>query len=242
MQVTKEEKGNKNFSLTTYVALSGRYCVFMPHSPQDPISRRVTDPKERDRLRKIVADYSLVDYGGVALRASAAGRSAAELLADHGRLLSAWKAIHKSIWNRDCVGLVSPEIGVADKAVRDLYSDEVRLIVVEGEQHCARARDYAQKMIGSEAAAKVQLYSGGEGLFHSYGIESEVQMLTSRHVPLKSGGSLVIDVTEALVSVDVNSGKMTRKTNKVEETAHLINMEAACGRLCASWSCAASPD
>ena len=226
IQVVKEERGNKGAALTTYLSLAGRYCVLMPNTDRGGgISRKITTATDRKRLRGIVADLDVPQGMGLIVRTAGAKRTKAEIKRDYEYLSRAWGNIRDTTLHSIAPALIYEEEDLVKRAIRDLYDKDLEGIWVEGEAGFREARDFMRMLMPSQAK-KIQLYRGGAPLFVTHKVEGHLAQIYSPTVPLRSGGYLVINQTEALVDIDVNSGKATRERN-IEATALKTNLEAA---------------
>ena len=226
IQVVKEERGNKGAALTTYLSLAGRYCVLMPNTDRGGgISRKITTATDRKRLRGIVSDLDVPQGMGLIVRTAGAKRTKAEIKRDYEYLSRAWGNIRDTTLHSIAPALIYEEEDLVKRAIRDLYDKDLEGIWVEGEAGFREARDFMRMLMPSQAK-KIQLYRGGAPLFVTHKVENYLAQIYSPTVPLRSGGYLVINQTEALVAIDVNSGKATRERN-IEATALKTNLEAA---------------
>ena len=226
IQVVKEERGNKGAALTTYLSLAGRYCVLMPNTDRGGgISRKITTATDRKRLRGIVADLDVPQGMGLIVRTAGAKRTKAEIKRDYEYLSRAWGNLRDTTLHSIAPALIYEEEDLVKRAIRDLYDKDLEGIWVEGEAGFRDARDFMRMLMPSQAK-KIQLYRGGAPLFVTHKVEGHLAQIYSPTVPLRSGGYLVINQTEALVAIDVNSGKATRERN-IEATALKTNLEAA---------------
>ncbi|MBZ0325507.1 MAG: Rne/Rng family ribonuclease, partial [Alphaproteobacteria bacterium] len=227
VQVVKEERGTKGAALTTYLSLAGRYCVLMPNANRGGgISRKISNAADRKRVRAIMSDLGLPEGIGVILRTAAMERSKAEIKRDCDYLLRLWESIRSATLEAHAPALIHEEGNLIKRSIRDLYSRDTEDIVVEGDAGYRIAKDFMRMLIPSHAK-RVQPYKdGGTPLFQRYRVESQLDAIHGDRVELKSGGYLIINQTEALVAIDVNSGRSTRERN-VENTAFRTNMEAA---------------
>ncbi len=226
VQVVKEERGNKGAALTTYLSLAGRYCVLMPNTDRGGgISRKITAVTDRKRLRSIVADLDVPEGMGLIVRTAGAKRTKAEIKRDYEYLSRAWTNIRDTTLHSVAPALIYEEEDLVKRAIRDLYDKDLEGIWVEGEAGFREARDFMRMLMPSQAK-KIQYYRGAAPLFVAHKIEDHLAQIYSPTVPLRSGGYLVINQTEALVAVDVNSGRATRERN-IEATALKTNLEAA---------------
>lgn len=226
VQVNKEERGNKGAALTTYISLAGRYCVLLPNTEKSSgVSRKVTNQKDRTKLKKIVADLEF-KKGSVVLRTAAIGHTKAEIKKDFDYLCRLWDEIRETTLKSIAPCLIHEEAGIAKRAIRDMYDKSVDNIFVEGEDCYKYTKQFMKKIMPSHAK-KVQLYSDtAVPLFKKFHISNQIKQIYSTRVDLPSGGYLVINNTEALIAVDVNSGKSTKERN-ISETALRTNLEAA---------------
>ncbi|WP_051928813.1 ribonuclease E/G [Thermopetrobacter sp. TC1] len=226
VQVVKEERGNKGAALTTYLSLAGRYCVLMPNTARGGgISRKITDPKDRKRLKKIAQEIAVPEGMGLIIRTAGAQRTKAEIKRDFDYLLRLWENIRELTLKSTAPALIYEEGNLIKRAIRDLYSKDVSEILVEGEEAYREARAFMKMMMPSHAR-NVKLYKEPVPLFSRYKVDQQLDQLFSPIAPLPSGGYLVINQTEALVSIDINSGKST-KEHSIEDTALKTNLEAA---------------
>jgi len=226
VQVVKEERGNKGAALTTYLSLAGRYCVLMPNTDRGGgISRKITSATDRKRLRTVVQSLGTPKGMGLIVRTAGAKRTKAEIKRDYDYLVRAWDNIRETTLHSVAPALIYEEEDLVKRAIRDLYDKELDGIWVEGEAGYKEARDFMRMLMPTQAK-KVQHYREAVPLFVRHRIEEHLSQIYSPVVPLKSGGYLVINQTEALVAVDVNSGRSTRERN-IETTALKTNLEAA---------------
>jgi ribonuclease E len=226
VQVVKEERGTKGAALTTYISIAGRYCVLMPNTARGGgISRKITDAKARKKLRTIAEDLSVPEGMGVIIRTAGLQRTKAEIKRDYDYLLRQWEQIRELTLKSTAPALIFEEASLIKRALRDLYSNDIDEVLVEGEEAHRTARDFMKMMMPSHAK-KVKLYKERVPLFQRFQVEGQLDAMHSPTVQLKSGGYIVINPTEALVSIDVNSGRSTKERN-IEETAYKTNLEAA---------------
>ncbi len=227
VQVVKEERGNKGAALTTYLSLAGRYCVLMPNTAKGGgISRKITSAGDRKRLKSLISDLEIPDGMAVILRTAAVERSKAELKRDFEFLMRSWDLVRERTLQSIAPTLVYEEANLIKRSIRDLYTKDIDEVQVEGDEGYKTAKEFMRMLMPSHAK-KVQPYKDPEiPLFHRYQVEAQLDAMHSPHVSLKSGGYIVINPTEALVSIDVNSGRATRERN-IEETAHKTNLEAS---------------
>ncbi|WP_341913353.1 Rne/Rng family ribonuclease [Ferrovibrio terrae] len=226
VQVVKEERGNKGAALTTYLSLAGRYCVLMPNTARGGgISRKIQSQADRKRLKAITAELDIQDGMGVIVRTAGMERSKPEIKRDFEYLLRSWDSIRERTLESSAPALIYEEAGLIKRSIRDLYSDQIDEVIVEGEEGYRFAHDFMQMLMPNHAD-NVKQYQDKIPLFTRYQVEQQLDAMFSPTVQLRSGGYIVINPTEALVSIDVNSGKSTREHN-IEETAYKTNLEAA---------------
>ena len=226
VQVVKEERGNKGAALTTYLSLAGRYCVLMPNTARGGgISRKISDAQDRKRLKDVVKGADVPDGMGLIVRTAGANRTKAEIKRDFDYLLRLWENVRDLTLESTAPCLVYEEGSLIKRAIRDLYTKDIDSIVVEGEDAYKEAKDFMRMLMPSHAR-NIKAYKDKQPLFMRYGIESQLDELYSPYVTLPAGGYIVINQAEALVAIDVNSGKSTREHN-IEDTALRTNQEAA---------------
>ena len=226
VQVVKEERGNKGAALTTYLSLAGRYCVLMPNTARGGgISRKITNAQDRSRLKSIAEELDVPEGMGVILRTAGAARTKAEVKRDFEYLLRMWETVRETTLASSAPTLVYEEGSLIKRAIRDLYSKDIEEIIVAGELGYREARQFMRLLMPSHVNS-VQLYRDSQPVFAKAGVESQLDSMFSNQVTLKSGGYIVINQTEALVAIDVNSGRSTREHN-IEDTALRTNLEAA---------------
>ncbi|MBA4807516.1 ribonuclease E/G [Brevundimonas sp.] len=226
VQVVKDERGAKGAALTTWLSLAGRYCVLMPNTGKGGgISRKITNTSDRRRLKSAVAALEVPKGMGLIIRTAGAKRTKAEIKRDYQYLLRLWETIRETTLNSHAPSVIYEEENLVRRAVRDMFDKDFDGIQVEGVEGFKEARDFMRVLMPAQAK-KVHLYRGSRPLFAANGIEELLTQIHQPVVPLKSGGYLVINQTEALVAIDVNSGRATKERN-VEQTAFKTNMEAA---------------
>ncbi|MCK5565842.1 MAG: Rne/Rng family ribonuclease [Planctomycetes bacterium] len=225
VQVTKEGISTKGPTLSTYLSLPGKYVVLMPWMHRTGVSQKIENDDERKRLRKIMDEFKLPKGAGVIIRTAAQGASKRELHNDISYLGRLWNAISKRIDAETSPSEIYQESDLVIRTVRDIFSPKIRNIICDSDPVSKRIRDFIG-IVQPRLRKRVSYYDGKTPLFHKYGIEKEISDIQSSRVELKSGGSLVIEQTEALVSIDINSGRY-RKQNNAEQTAFKINSEAA---------------
>jgi ribonuclease E len=226
VQVVKEERGNKGAALTTYLSLAGRYCVLMPNTARGGgISRKITDANDRRRLKEVAREIEVAPGMGLIVRTAGAQRTKTEIKRDFDYLMRLWESVRDLTLNSTAPSLVYEEGDLIRRSIRDLYTKDVDEVLVEGEQAYRDAKDF-MKMLMPSHARNVKPYKDTRPLFSRFQVETQLDALFSQTVILPSGGYMVINQTEALVSIDINSGKSTREHN-IEDTALRTNLEAS---------------
>ncbi len=226
VQVVKEERGNKGAALTTYLSLAGRYSVLMPNTARGGgISRKITNAQDRKRLKEVVADLDVPQGMGVILRTAGESRTKAEIKRDYEYLMRLWENVRNLTLQSTAPALVYEEGSLIKRSVRDLYNKDIDEILVSGDDGYREAKDFMRMLMPSHAKV-VQPYRDTSPIFARSGIEAQLDKMVQPQVTLKSGGYLIINQTEALVSIDVNSGRSTKEHN-IEDTALQTNLEAA---------------
>ena len=226
VQVVKEERGNKGAALTTYLSLAGRYSVLMPNTGRGGgISRKITNIADRKRLKAIAQELEVPDGMGVILRTAGAARTKPEIKRDFEYLMRAWETVRETTLQSTAPTLVYEEGSLVKRAIRDLYNKDIDEVIVAGEESYKDAKDFMRMLMPSHAK-NVKPYRETTPIFAKFGVEAQLDAMFSSQVTLKSGGYIVINQTEALVAIDVNSGRSTREHN-IEDTAVRTNLEAA---------------
>lgn len=227
VQVVKEERGNKGAALTTYISLPGRYCVLMPNTARGGgISRKISNTSDRRRLKTILNEFDIPEGVAVIVRTAGSKRTKAEIKRDYDYLMRLWNQVRETTLESIAPCPVYEEGNLIKRAIRDLYSKDVEEVIVDGNDGYRTAKDFMKLLIPSHSK-RVQPYKDATvPLLHRYQVESQLDAMHDPEVSLKSGGYIVLSQTEALVAIDVNSGKATRERN-IEETALQTNMEAA---------------
>jgi len=226
IQVVKEERGNKGAAMTTYLSLAGRYCVLMPNTPKGGgISRKIANGSDRKRLKSVVSEFEVPQGMGVIVRTAGAKRTKAEIKRDYDYLSRLWETIRDTTLKSIAPALIHEEGNLVKRSIRDLYNKDIQEILVQGDDAYKSAKAFI-KMLMPSHAKNVKAYKEPIPLFLRYQVESQIEDSLESLVQLKSGGYLVIHPTEALVSIDVNSGRSTKERN-VERTALKTNLEAA---------------
>jgi ribonuclease E len=227
VQVSKEERGNKGAAVTTFLSLPGRYCVLMPNTSRGGgVSRKIANPADRKRMKELISDLEVPDGMSVILRTAGVERSKAEIKRDLEYLLRLWENIRTLTLESTAPALIYEEGNLVKRAIRDLYAKDIESIEIAGEEGYRQAKDFMRMLMPSHAK-RVQPYRDPSiPLFFRYQVETQIDLIHNPVAHLKSGGYIVINQTEALVSIDVNSGRSTRERN-IEETAVKTNCEAA---------------
>src|SRR5438105_1505420 len=225
-QVEKEERGTKGAALTTFISLAGRFLVLMPNNPRaGGVSRRI-EGEDRDQMREVMGQLQIPDGMGAIVRTAGVGRSAPELQWDLDNLKAQWQQIEAAARERPAPFLVFRESDAVTRAMRDYLSDDIGEVLVDGQAAFQKAQEYMQRFMPAEAQRRLKLYTDDIPLFTRFQIESQIESAYAHKVQLPSGGSIVIDYTEALVSIDINSARATRGSD-IETTATNTNLEAA---------------
>lgn len=227
IQVVKEERGGKGAALTTYLSLAGRYCVLMPNTARGGgVSRKITSATDRKRLKEIMSELAVPPSMAVILRTAGQSRTRAEIKRDYEYLMRTWNMVRDTTMQSRAPALIHEEGNLIKRAIRDVYSSDIEDVLVDGEAGYRLAKDFMRLLTPSHAR-KVQLY-GDETmpLFHRFQVDNQLDAMHSPRVELKSGGYIIINQTEALVAIDVNSGRATRERH-IEDTAVKTNLEAA---------------
>ncbi len=226
VQVVKEERGNKGAALTTYLSLAGRYCVLMPNTTHGGgISRKISNAADRKRLKTIMSELSLPSSMGCIVRTAGLQRTKTEIKRDFDYLARLWDEIRETTLKSQAPALINEDSDLIKRAIRDIYNRDIDEVIVEGEAGYRKARDFMKLLMPSHVK-KVKSYADPVPLYQRYGAEDQLEAMYHPVVQLKSGGYLVINPTEALVSIDINSGRSTRE-HGIEQTALSTNLEAA---------------
>ena len=226
IQVVKEERGNKGAALTTYLSLAGRYCVLMPNTPRGGgVSRKIISPVDRKRLKNVVEGLNLPDGMAAIVRTAGSERTKTEIKRDYEYLIRLWDQIRESTLVSTAPYLVHEEANLIKRSIRDLYTRDIDEILIEGEEGYKLAKSFMKTLMPSHAKRVQRFSSGGVPIFNKFKIETQLDYLYEPTVQLRSGGYIVLNQTEALVAVDVNSGRSTKERN-IEETALKTNLEA----------------
>ena len=226
VQVVKEERGNKGAALTTYLSLAGRYCVLMPNTSHGGgISRKISNAADRKRLKSIMADMQLPSSMGCIVRTAGLQRTKVEIKRDFDYLARLWDGIREATLGSSAPALIYGDSDLIKRAIRDIYNKDIDEVIVEGEEGYRHAKEFMRLLMPSHAR-RVKQYADAVPLFQRAHVEDQLAAMYHPVVQLKSGGYLVINPTEALVSIDINSGRSTREHN-IEQTATATNLEAA---------------
>jgi len=226
VQVVKEERGNKGAALTTYLSLAGRYCVLMPNTARGGgISRKITNAADRKKLKEIAGSLEVPEGMGLIVRTAGAKRTKAEIKRDYEYLLRMWESVREMTLRSSAPALIYEEGNLVKRSIRDLYDKSIDTVLIEGDQGYKDAKTFMRMLMPSHAK-NVQPYKDTQPLFQRFQVEDQLDSMFSPTVELKSGGYIVINPTEALVAIDVNSGRATRERN-IEATALATNLEAA---------------
>ena len=227
VQVVKEERGTKGAALTTYISIAGRYCVLMPNTPRGGgVSRKIANIADRKRLKKIVDDLDVTAGMAVIIRTAGSKRTKTEIKRDYSNSRAIWENVKELTLESNAPFLIHEEGSLVKRAIRDLYNSDIDEVLVEGVDAYKACKNYMKAVMPSHAK-KVQQYNDDKNpLFQKFKLDSQLQDIFNPRVTLKSGGYLIIDQTEALVAIDVNSGKATRERS-IEDTALKTNLEAA---------------
>lgn len=226
VQVVKEERGNKGAALTSYLSLAGRYCVLMPNTSHGGgISRKINNAGDRKRLKTIIAEMNLPNTMGCIVRTAGLSRTKPEIKRDFDYLARLWDEVRENTLGAVAPKLIHSDSDLIKRAIRDIYNRDIEEVLVEGADGYAAAKDFMKLLMPSHSR-RVKSYADPVSLFQRYGVEDQLSAMYQPEVQLKSGGYLVINPTEALVSIDINSGRSTRE-HGIEATAVKTNMEAA---------------
>lgn len=225
VQVVKEGVGTKGPALTTYISLAGRYVVLMPGSSQRAVSRKITDEEQKERLKRIAHELVLPEEFGIILRTAAAYQTKKDIVKDLRYLLKIWENIHKKTMTTPAPALIYKERSLAIRVVRDYFTPDIKRIIVDQKDVYKEVKEFL-RILSPRNQRIVEFYKHKVPLFSHYGIESQIEQIFQKRVVLPSGGYIIIEPTEALVAIDVNSGKATTEKNP-EETSFHVNLEAA---------------
>jgi ribonuclease E len=226
VQVVKEERGNKGAALTTYLSLAGRYCVLMPNTSHGGgISRKISNGADRKRLKQVMSDLKLPSTMGLIVRTAGLSRTKTEIKRDFDYLARLWDEIRERTLKSSAPALIYRDSDLIKRAIRDLYHRDIDEVIVEGDEGYKAAKGFMKLLMPSHVR-RVMQYADPTPIFQRFGVEDQLSAMYQPVVQLKSGGYLVINPTEALVSIDINSGRSTREHN-IEQTAFATNLEAA---------------
>ena len=227
VQVVSEERGNKGAALSTYLSLAGRYCVLMPNTPRGGgVSRKITDVADRKRLKGVVDGLDVPSGMAIIVRTAGSLRTKTEIKRDYEYLLRLWEQLRELTLESSAPCLVHEEANLIRRSIRDLYARDIEEILVEGDDGYKTAKTFMKTLMPSHARRVRRFSNGGIPLFHHFQVDSQLDAMYTSTVQLRSGGYIVLNQTEALVAIDVNSGRSTRERN-IEETALKTNLEAA---------------
>ena len=227
VQVVKEERGTKGAALTTYISIAGRYCVLMPNTPRGGgVSRKIANIVDRKRLKKIVDNLDLATGMALIIRTAGSKRTKIEIKRDYSNSMSTWENVKKLTLESNAPTLIHEEGSLVKRAIRDLYHNDIDEVLVEGNEAYKVCKNYMKALMPSHAKKVQEYHDEKKPLFQRYNLDSQLFDIFSPKVTLNSGGYLIIDQTEALVAIDVNSGKATRERS-IEDTALKTNLEAA---------------
>ena len=226
VQILKDERGQKGAALTTFISIAGKYIVLMPNTPKGGgISRKISNPVERKKIRNILNEITIPKEMGLIVRTAGSNKTKNEISNDLENLIKIWEEIKSKAVNSFAPSLVHEESDIIKRTIRDIYDDETKSIIIEGNEAYQRAKNY-MKLIMPKNIKNIKKYRGKIPLFYKENIENKLNQIFNSTIKLQSGGYLVINPTEALVSIDINSGKSTKEVN-VERTALATNLEAA---------------
>jgi ribonuclease E len=225
VQVVKEEIGTKGALLTTYISMAGRDVVLMPGQSQRGVSRKIEDESQRERLRAVVHDLRMPEEFGVIVRTAAENRTKREIVKDFNHLMIIWEEIKKQVEDAPAPALIHKDQDLALRVLRDYFTPRIKTILVDDREVCKRVKEFL-RIINPEHQRLVKHYKDDGPITHKFNLEDQIEQIFRKRVPLKSGGSLFIDRTEALVAIDVNSGR-TNGNGVLEEMVYKVNQEAA---------------
>ncbi|HHH75678.1 MAG TPA: Rne/Rng family ribonuclease, partial [Phycisphaerae bacterium] len=225
VQMTKAGIGTKGPTMTTYISIPGRLLVMMPGMSRLGVSRKIEDPEDRSKARQLLGELKLPDNMGFIVRTAGVGHTRRDLQRDLNYLLRLWKTVTDQVKKAKAPAELYQESDLVTRTIRDIYNSEIQRIICDDPQVAEQVRDFLQVAVPRNKHA-VKIYIGREGLFHDFNLEKEIEKVYARRVEMKSGGSLIFDQAEALVAIDVNSGRF-KKHNNAETTATKTNLEAA---------------
>ncbi|MBN1254887.1 MAG: Rne/Rng family ribonuclease [Deltaproteobacteria bacterium] len=225
VQVTREEMGAKGAALSTYLSLPGRYLVLVPGSNSSGVSRKIENEAQRKKLKEIVRQFDLPEGMGFIVRTAGINRSKKELLADYRYLMRLWETVKTRSEDLTAPSLIYQESDVVVKSIREYFAPEVKEMIIDEEVAYSKAKEFLQEVM-PKYRRRVKLYTDEKPLFSRFQIEQQIEQIYAREVPLSSGGKICIDITEALVAIDVNSGRVAQAKD-IEEAALITNLDAA---------------
>ena len=226
VQVVKEPFDNKGARLTTHVSLAGRFIVYMPYDKQGGISRRIENVEERQRLRDVLKSFNFIKNGGFIVRTASSQQNRGDLLRDARFLVKIWRQILDLAGRKSAPNLIYKEYDLLWKIVRDFLTEDVDHLIIDSPEECDKMRKFVQNLIGRRMVNKIELYRGTVPLFESKNVSKELEKIYDTRIYLKSGAHIVIERTEGITVVDVNSGKFKTRASP-EDAAFMVNMEAA---------------
>ena len=226
VQVVKDPFSTKGARLTTHISLAGRFIVYMPYDPHTGISKKIDDRDERQRLKDLLKGFTFAPTGGFIVRTASFEKGERELLKDAKFLVKIWQQILRLAEKKQAPALIYKEYDLIWKVVRDYFTDSVEKLIIDSKDDYLKIRKFVENLIGREAVNKIHLYKGHAPLFHAKHVQKELEKIFDAKVYLKSGAYVVIEPTEGLIVVDVNSGKFKTKASP-EDAAFMVNMEAA---------------
>lgn len=226
VQVVKDPFAEKGARLTTHLSLPGRFVVYMPYDPQTGVSKKIDDVQERQRLREVIRSFNFAQTGGFIIRTASLRQGKNELVRDAKFLAQIWEKIQKKAEQEKAPALIYEEGELTWKIVRDYVTDKVNKVVIDSQEEYQKIRKFVQTLIGKDMMDVIEYYQGTEPLFEAKHVSRELEKIYDKRVHLRSGASIVIERTEGLTVVDVNSGKFKTKASP-EDAAFMVNMEAA---------------
>ena len=224
VQAIKEERGNKGASMTSYISIAGKYCVLMGNTPnKGGVSKKIENFRDRKLLKSIIADLNIDSSKSVIIRTAGVGKRPEQIKLDYEYLEKLWSSIQEAAKSSQAPSFIHAEDDIIKKCIRDIYDENTKEVIIEGEEAFNAVESFAK--LTSNNTSNIKLYEDRIPIFNKYRVEQQITELYEKEIRLPSGGSIVIDHTEALVAIDVNSGKSTRESG-VEETAFHTNLEA----------------
>ncbi len=225
VQVVKEPLGTKGARLSTHISLPGRYLVLMPGDDHIGVSKRIEGGQERERLRRLLTELDFPANMGFIVRTAGVGKGKKEFVNDVRYLVNLWRRIQEKAQKSQAPSLLHGEYDLTLRVIRDIFTEEIDKLIIDSGEEYRKVMRFVRGLM-PHLANRVELYQGKQSLFEKRGLEKEIEAIYDRKIPLKCGGSLVIEQTESLVAIDVNSGRFTGKTN-LEDTVYRVNLEAA---------------